>query len=152
MALREVLARFAFIALIAVAPLGSGCATGDATTQTPGDDAATGDDAAGDDAADATSTDGMCTKLVCGTSCADTKTDPNNCGGCGVVCKVNHTCTNGACVLACGAGTVACVPADKCVNTGSCCTNADCTVTNATCPTPGGVCSCPTGTTFCSAN
>jgi Thrombospondin type 3 repeat. len=34
------------------------------------------------------------------TYCADTRTDPNNCGSCGTVCPADRTCSNSQCVSA----------------------------------------------------
>lgn len=38
-----------------------------------------------------------CNGTVCGTNCVDTTSDPQNCGGCGVVCDPSATCTSGQC-------------------------------------------------------
>jgi hypothetical protein len=35
---------------------------------------------------------------VCSNICVNEETDPNNCGGCGVVCQATAPCLNGACV------------------------------------------------------
>lgn len=47
------------------------------------------------------SDDGCCNELfgeaVCGGKCVDTKTDPNNCGDCGVKCGSRTTCQDGVC-------------------------------------------------------
>jgi hypothetical protein len=62
--------------------------------------------------------DGSCSLSVCGTSCVNEQTDPNNCGSCAHVCPVpaNSTasCTAGACGFTCNAGYSACGGA--CVN------------------------------------
>src|SRR5207244_2746669 len=34
---------------------------------------------------------------VCSNACVNTKTDPANCGGCGIVCGAGATCSNGVC-------------------------------------------------------
>lgn len=59
-------------------------------------------------------------KTLCGTHCADIATDPDNCGGCGINCKVAGGaagfCVDGACTLSCGSGTGDCNgnPLDGC--------------------------------------
>lgn len=35
--------------------------------------------------------------ILCGTTCVDTSTDANNCGGCSVVCGAGQTCVSGKC-------------------------------------------------------
>jgi hypothetical protein len=74
--------------------------------------------AAGDCAAlpcrDATCTAGVCqytagadgapcggTRSCCGGLCTSTRTDPENCGGCGQACGVGRPCFSGRCLLAC---------------------------------------------------
>jgi hypothetical protein len=39
-------------------------------------------------------------ETCCGFSCADTSTDPSNCGGCGETCRPGETCAAGECVCA----------------------------------------------------
>jgi len=78
--------------------------------------------------------------------CANTNNDPTTAGGCGVQCKVNHTCTNAFARSRCGAGTIACLAADKCLNIGACCTTADCTITTRRArPRRAASAPCPTG-------
>src|SRR5512144_2970200 len=36
---------------------------------------------------------------VCSGACADTKRDPDNCGGCGKKCGASEVCTQGGCSL-----------------------------------------------------
>ena len=47
------------------------------------------------------SDDGCCNEFlgeaVCGGKCVDAKTDPNNCGGCGIACGSCKTCQDGVC-------------------------------------------------------
>ncbi len=50
--------------------------------------------------------------LFCPKACVDALNDPQNCGGCGVVCPNSEPCAGGAC---CGNGTTAC--ANACVDT-----------------------------------
>ena len=38
-----------------------------------------------------------CSGTMCGADCVDTSSDPNNCGGCGVLCDVSATCVAGQC-------------------------------------------------------
>ncbi len=49
---------------------------------------------------------------ICAALCVDTRTDPNNCGGCQQHCSTGLTCSNGACV--CGGDLNAC--GSQCVN------------------------------------
>jgi hypothetical protein len=52
----------------------------------------------------------------CGGKCIDTSSDPNNCGGCGIVC--NTTCSAGVCQLIgsqCDAGTITQVGDNACL-------------------------------------
>ncbi len=84
--------------------------------------------------------------------CANLGNDNNNCGVCGKVCPVDHTCSNGSCVLNCPPSKKACQSANMCINLGTCCTTADCTIPGETCPSPGGQCTCPAGQKPCTAN
>ena len=54
------------------------------------------------------------TKINCGDGCVDTKSDGQNCGGCGQACPAGQVCSNGACAIACYNGTSAC--GQSCVN------------------------------------
>jgi len=38
-----------------------------------------------------------CTQTLCGSDCVDITSDPNNCGGCGIACNTDETCSNGQC-------------------------------------------------------
>ena len=44
----------------------------------------------------------------CGTSCVDPLSDPNNCGGCGVVCAAGKVCQGATCVSACSPSYTSC--------------------------------------------
>jgi hypothetical protein len=51
--------------------------------------------------------DGKCTcaaaETDCNGTCADTQSDPANCGGCGVACAAGEACTGGICQVPCDA-------------------------------------------------
>ena len=56
--------------------------------------------------------------VCCGTSCADTKVDARNCGGCDIQCETGTVCANGKC---------GCLPTGVACGTGqSCCGNSGC--------------------------
>jgi len=80
--------------------------------------------------------------------CANTNTDPMNCGGCGIVC--GGTCTGGTCTVgSCPAGQVGCPASGTCIPMGTCCNSGECTITGQVCPMPGGQCACPSGERQC---
>ncbi len=64
----------------------------------------------------------------CETSLAN---DPNNCGGCGVVCATGQMCTSGSCVSSCPPGQTLC---------GGVCCPEGATCTNGMCPLPPSEC------------
>jgi hypothetical protein len=79
-------------------------------------------------------------KTCCAKSCADLKTDRNNCGSCGHVCPAGQNCCNGTCaalntVNNCGACGRACAAGQGCCN-GQCTSLA----TTANCGGCGNVC------------
>ena len=39
-----------------------------------------------------------CSGTVCGGACVDVRSDPSNCGACGVVCTAGQSCSSGLCV------------------------------------------------------
>lgn len=119
-------------------------ATNDATTS----DAAPTDAAGPDAARDSGTTDAGGGPLYC----ADTQTDPVNCGGCGVSCGPGHACKMGSCQLDCPTGKHACNASNLCIPDGTCCTSADCTVTGQACSGPGDMCKCGSGKKVCTAN
>ncbi len=84
--------------------------------------------------------------------CADTQTDPKNCGGCGVSCGPGHACKAGSCQLDCPMGKHACNASNLCITDGTCCTSSDCTVAGQACSGPGDMCKCATGKKVCTAN
>jgi hypothetical protein len=45
---------------------------------------------------------------ACGTNCTDIRTDPGNCGACGVPCIAGQICQGGHCITKCDEGEVAC--------------------------------------------
>jgi hypothetical protein len=50
--------------------------------------------------------------VACGDACVDTKSDTENCGGCGMACPAPKTgiaaCVNGSCSSSCPIGTALC--------------------------------------------
>ena len=46
----------------------------------------------------------------CDGVCVDTSEDPNNCGGCGVVCASDESCSGGTCTSSCSQGWTPCGP------------------------------------------
>ncbi len=70
-----------------------------------GRDAALGRPPSERDAAASTCPSGS---ALCGGICTDVAYDPNNCGGCGMVCSVGELCSAGACGTACLGGSVQC--------------------------------------------
>ena len=90
---------------------------------------------------------------MCMTSgiCANTTSDPANCGACGTVCTASQVCSMGKCALTCFGGTTAC--GGSCVNTMN--DGSNCGACGTAC-TGGKVCSggmcgltCTGGTTLC---
>src|SRR5579863_4127831 len=64
-------------------------------------------------------------QVMCGATCTDVTSDPNNCGKCGNVCAAADTCVNGACTSSCtpqGCGPmgIQCGPATDCGNPVNC--------------------------------
>ncbi len=70
----------------------------------------------------------------CETSLAN---DPNNCGGCGVVCATGQMCTSGSCVSSCPPGQTLC--GGVCCPEGATCTNGMCPIPPSECLS----CFCP---------
>ena len=92
--------RFWLTATLVAAVTVGGC-TGDSVVTTTGMDAAA---------------DIVCSgaAIRCGSSCADLRSDPVNCGACGNACGPSMLCTNGTCQLTCAGGASAC--SGSCVN------------------------------------
>ncbi len=86
-----------------------------------------------------------CNHTMCGDSCADLNSDPNNCGKCGTVCPDTYSCNNGKC--GCAPGQLLCN--GKCVNndTSNCgkCGNQ----CKDTFVCTNGTCNCPWGQFEC---
>ena len=92
----------------------------------------------------------------CGGECVDTKTDPNNCGVCGTVCR-SGLCVNGLCcppgAVKCGNSccSFTCCGGTTCVNTQS--DKKNCGSCGHACRSDqvcqNGTCVCPSGTTDC---
>ena len=70
----------------------------------------------------------------CFAQCISTDSDPNNCGGCGLVCNFGDTCTNGSCQTAECTTAVQCDDGNPC--TFDTCVNFQCVNT----PQPGLAC------------
>jgi hypothetical protein len=90
--------------------------------------------------------------------CADVKTDRYNCGGCGTICAVGKTCTNGSCAdIVCPQGRTLC--GNDCVDLTS--DSEHCGGCDTSCHGSDGeggamvckdsVCACPQGQTKCTA-
>jgi len=74
----------------------------------------------------------LCCFDFSGVVCKSLLTDPQNCGGCGVQCPSNQSCTNGACsgdVAPCGIGSrnLYCDLAGEGAASGVCCPGSGCT-------------------------
>ena len=91
----------------------------------------------------------------CGDTCAVVAIDPDNCGGCGIVCSGGAVCRNGKCVEQCPP--VTCCPPGTTRCGGVCvATTTDqnnCGQCGHVCAAgqlcQGGTCACPSGTTSC---
>lgn len=89
-------------------------------------------------------------QIRCNGTCVDTKTDPNNCGGCGSACMgANMVCGNGMCSTMCPMGTTQC--GKSCVDLKS--DDANCSMCGNACPMNApkcisGVC-CAMGQSVC---
>jgi hypothetical protein len=80
---------------------------------------------------------------LCGTACANTLTDPGNCGRCGNACPAGHACTRGKCGCASGStqcGTTCVDMRTDAQNCGSCGKQCN-TPPNTQCYTSTGTCS-----------
>ncbi len=69
----------------------------------------------GSDAGTDSSVTCVAPQKACGTGCADTQSDFDNCGACGNKCASGQVCAAGACALFCSGGTTQC--GTSCVNT-----------------------------------
>jgi hypothetical protein len=103
---------------------------------------------------------GLCTGSCIGgvgDSCMNTVTDPNNCGGCGIVCSASHipvpVCASGVCAGQCADGWVDCDSnrqsngCESAATCGSCCAgrtdgNPSVCATGTTCYDTGGLGTC----------
>ncbi|MGH2534462.1 MAG: hypothetical protein ACRDJW_19515 [Thermomicrobiales bacterium] len=91
---------------------------------------------------------GMC----CDEGCVETDTDPFNCGGCGVRCRVAELCSNGECVCpgfpTCGTGSGACCNVDGNPLAFQCVCAPSAAVDPTTCDFVA-LDQCPAGSTLC---
>ena len=83
----------------------------------------------------------QCGGACCGSQCIDVTSDPNNCGGCDVVCPSGGACVNGSCA-GCGPSGNACDTGQMCCGSNGC-KSLDSDVNN--CGACGTV--CPSGVT-----
>ena len=65
----------------------------------------------------------------CGASCVDLRSDPRNCGTCGVTCTAGLVCSAGTCAPSCPTGQMAC--SGRCVTLSS--DNGNCGACGTTC-------------------
>ncbi len=72
----------------------------------------------------------------CGDACADTRNDPENCGGCGLLCAPGELCSMGQCSIVCLGGSTLC--GDTCADTND--DPQNCGACGNVCE-PGAVCS-----------
>jgi len=100
-----------FGALLGIGVVAAGCTSG-STGESLG-----GGDASADVTADVTMEAASCPtgQSMCGSGCADTTKDPDNCGSCGNACTAGQVCSQGACALSCAGGTTKC--GQSCVQT-----------------------------------
>jgi len=81
-------------------------------------------------------------QTTCGSQCVNAASDPQNCGGCGVICTAGKTCQSGACQ--CAAGLLNCN--GNCISQDA----ANCGACGNACPT-GQVCNGGTCASSCTA-
>jgi hypothetical protein len=118
-----------------------GGSDGPASSSSSGAGSGSGSGSGGDGGASSSSSSGggasPCPvyQSLCNGKCIPTAVDPNNCGGCGIVCTGNQVCASNACVSGpCPPTTTACN--HSCVDTGS--DNANCGMCGHACPSGQG--------------
>jgi hypothetical protein len=91
----------------------------------------------------------MAGSLCCNDACVDVRTDPANCGGCGVACRAGTECRGARClpVAGCGGGP-GCAPGQNCC--GDACVNTQTDAQN--CGACGRACVTPPNTEVACAN
>ena len=89
-------------------------------------------------------------QLMCGDSCVNVQTDPQNCGSCGKSCGNGSSCQGGSC--SCSSGYVSCAGSCVASNTQHCGNNCTACASGEVCNNDGSCSSTCTSGTKCSDN